>query len=579
MPTADSANPLVAKCLPRLAISPERSTGLTVCDVGFTTINEFDTLYKKGSDYRVDHAILEADFIGKACKAVQEPLEAFLMANQRQWSRDRLPMSRDRAGRLRYAPFVRMSRTGPINNNWWQFAYVSGPTTGNYVYDMTTSTGIPLSTNWFQPRMRIHLRTINKEDGTSVFTQFQVVSAVISGSAVRVTCTPAQAGSTAPAGSIAIPGVGDILGYGTVLRGTANINEYDDYCPEDPGINTNQEAYFWTEWNRIAVFDSEVTQEYMELLMDGNPYWQKFIYVPEVEYNRQVMSQWSSRNMNQFLFGKATNANQTAVDWENLPDITLDAKGSGMAWDGQCIGKRADAVGVLDQLFECDRVWDLQRQPLSLPSLFEKLYEIKRMRESQGISCDMIELGMDSQFAIKFATAMVRYFNMRGEGLLRLNRDLPNGKASELGFFYTDFKLDYPQGLILRVVTSKCFDDQIDAHRRPYQDGDENDYNLADTAGMIWIIDWSTTYRSVLESSKVTNKSASAQELAAVNGGFMCVAKVPKYSIRITSQCVTNVMECPAANLLIIGFDRCVVPTHEGDFCGNAFMSGWDPSA
>lgn len=554
---------------------------MTVCDLVQTDIGDFDALYGNPTDgWRVDHVLLEADFIGKACQATQNGWADFLKATRRQGSRSRLGSRVNRSGEKIYEPFIRMGRENPINNNFWQATYVSGPTSSNYVYDLESVTGIPSSTDWFPADMRIFLSSVNKENGTKVDIQARVVSAAISSGKIRVTVTSAQAGSLAPAGTMAWPGTGDILNKAVVTRGTANVSDYEEYCPQLPALNTQQEAYFWVEWTRYAFCESDITNQYLKLIFEGNPLYKKFYHVPDVAYNRQVQMDWDNRLVNQFLFGKPSNANQTARDWAGLPTITLDSEGQSMPWHGACVGRKADAVGVIDQLHECGRIWDLQRQELDLPTLFQHFYEIKRIREANGIECKVIELGMDSHYALQFQTAMLRYFNMRGEGLLRLNQDLnKSGSQGPWGFTFRDYVLDFPMGLTIRVLTHPFWDDLIDSHRAPYVDGSSNAFDLSGSASMIWIIDWSTTYQEIIETNKVTNTTGTLEDLAKINSGFGCRMKVPTHTFRLNSLAYANVVECPKANLIIRNFDRCTPPTHTGDFCGNAFMTGWDPTA
>ena len=580
MPTADSAVDIVAKCTPRLAVTPERCGGLTVCNLAQTTVSDLDTLYKSGGDFRVDHVTLEADFIGKAVEAKQNSFyDAMRAMSRASGGRSRMGSARAKDGRLIYEPFIRMSRQNPINNNFWQGVYVSGPSSSNYVYDLTSSTGVPSNTGFFPENVRVFITGVNKETGAQIRFQAKVVSAAISSGKIRVTVTAANAGSVAAAATKAWPGTGDILNKCVFMRGTTNVNDYESDCPQLPALNTTQEAYFWVEQTRYALCESELTQQYLKLLLEGNPLYKKFYHTPDVEYNRQVIADWQMRCVTQFLFGQPSSANQTASDWKSLPEITLDAQGTDLPWDSACVGRKADAVGIIDQLVECDRVWDLEREALDLPTFFSYLYQIKRTREAQNIPVDVIEIGMDSQFAIQFQTGMLRYFNMRSEGLLRVNQALPQGAAGEFGFKYWEFYLDYPSGQRIRVVTHPLWDDLIDAHRAAYQDSNNTDFNLANSASQIWIIDWATSYQEILETNKVVNVSGDLQQLAAINGGFGCVMKVPKTTYRLNSQMVANIVECPPANLLIVNYDRCTVPTHTGDFCGNAFMVNWDPSA
>lgn len=581
MATPDSSQPLAAKCLPRLVTGVERCGGMTVCDVVQTTFDDLETLYTDGQGgYRVDHVLTEVDFIGKACGATQHGFADWINATHRNWSRGMQGSRVTRDGRLEYEPFIRSRRKDPINNNMWAATWQS--TDGaDYTYDVTSPTGIPAATGFFPEGMKFFISSVNASDGTKTDAQLVVKSASIVGGKIRVVANSAQAGSVASAGSLGIPGVtANVLRQGVITRGHAIVTDYEEYCPQLPALATNRHAYYFVETIRLGLCESDLTQKFMRLLLEGNPYYKEFYHVDDVEYNRQVMTDWNNRKAWQFLYGKAQDVNQTATDWDKLPEVTLDEGDLNMPWDGLCVGRKADAVGVHDQLAECDRIWDLQRQQLPLGTLFQHLYEMRRIRKDNGIESNVIELMMDSGFALQFQTAMLRYFNARSEGLLRLNQELMKGgpQKDPWGFYWQSYILDFPQGLEIRVVTAPFLDDWIDAHRFAYSNGG-NDYDLANAASTIWILDWSNIYEAILGSRTAENTTGDVSELARVNSGFLCRMKVPKNTYRLRSMDRTVVVDCAKSSLLIKNFDRCLPPDITGaGGCTTVFMSGWEPT-
>ncbi len=585
MPTADASNTLVAKCLPRIVQGVERCGGATVVtDLVQTTVEDLESIYMSGGKYRVDHVLTETDFIGKAVEVPQNGMYDWLAATRRKWNRSMQGSRITREGRLEYEPFIRARVDDPINNEFWQATYQSGPSSGNYVFHATSATGIPSHAGFFPPGLRVFLSSVNKVNGTKVDCQMEVVSATVSSGKVVLTIKEAQAGSVAPSATRGVPGVGNVLKQAVLYRGQPNVDDYEEYCPQLPALATGRHAYYWVGRDRYALCKSELTQAYMKRLWDGNPYYKEFFHVDDVAYNRQVIADYQRRAVNQFWWGKASSANQTASDWDNLPTVTLDSEGLNMPWHGKVVSRKADVVGVYEQLQECGQIWDLQRAALPLGELFQRLYEMRRIRKGNGAESNVIELGMDSLYLTQFQTAMLRYFNARSEGLLRVNMELSKQlKQGPFGFQYMDFQLDWPSGLVVRAVTHEYFDDLVDAHRFSYSNSGTN-YDMANSASAIWLIDWANVYESIIETNKQVNSSGSIEELARLNfgsssyaNGFGCRLKVPKEQMELRSTARAVVVDKPKSSLGIINFDRCQVPDHTAAGCGTSFMVNWEP--
>lgn len=588
MPTVDADAPLVQRCLPRFVKDVQRCAGITVADVVQTTIADLPTIYGSDGAWRVDHVLQEADFIGKACQVSQNGMAEWLKATARNWSRSMQSTKVNRNGRLEIEPFITSHIDDEvINNEYWQATYqststaVNGVETGvtHYLHDVRSSTGIPHDVNWFPVGMAVFLSSINTTTNVKTHSTYRVAYAAIVGDNIRLTLRPAQAGSVASAGSLGHPGVGNVLRQSVLTRGLPSVSDYESYCPTIPPIATGRRQYYWVETNRLAYCESELTKKYLDLIRADNPLYREFYHVDDVKYNRQVMKDWDSRRAWQFFFGDASDANQTATDWPSLPEIELDSEGMSMPWHGMVVGRKADAVGVLKQLHECNRVWDLQGQALPLGELFTRLGEIRRIRKDQGISDNIVELMMDEGYALQFQDAMIAYFNTRSQGLMRLNQDLM-GKVNKgpFGFYYRSYILDYPIGLEIRVVTHDFMADWVDAHNIEYTVG-ETTKNLNSAASTIWLLDWANIYEAILGSRKQDNTSGDVAELARINSGFGCRMKVPKQTWRMRSWDRTVVVECAKSSLVIQNFDRCTPPTiADVGGCSTIFFSGFTPA-
>jgi len=200
-------------------------------------------------------------------------------------------------------------------------------------------------------------------------------------------------------------------------------------------------------------------------------------------------------------------------------------------------------------------VFDAQGAVLNIPEFAKLLYQIQRVREDNGGDGKVIELWTDSFYAVQLAQGFLRYFKTKSEGLLRLNVDL-SAKAEQgpFGFYFTRFAMDYPR-VELRIVTSKFFDDMVDAAKK---------VGSMDSSGrVLWVLDGKTNYKAIIASNTVTNRSGDISQLAAVSPEWECVMKVPKHSTKLISVTDTNVAECPQASALFEGLSS-EVPEHEG---------------
>ena len=88
---------IIKRCLPRIVEAPDKCSGFTVCAAVPVTVKELDLIYmnstaagaNNGTAFRVDTAMMEADFMGKACEIRQNGMYDWLAATRRNWSRPR----------------------------------------------------------------------------------------------------------------------------------------------------------------------------------------------------------------------------------------------------------------------------------------------------------------------------------------------------------------------------------------------------------------------------------------------------------------------------------------------------------
>lgn len=553
---------VIGTCTPRVVQDAERCAGITACDLAPVTLDDVNTLYFDNGAPRVDTAIKEADFIGKVCQIRQNGMHDWLMASSRQWSRSMLGQTANRNGRLEFEPFVRSGRKGLINSQFWGATRLADAAGGVIVFKIVNSSGsgLPYGHQWFQPKMRFFAQWLKAGEMKSVQMEiidpqpatYPIIDATGMTYAVRIRDANAQATDIPAAG-----GAEKI----SIARGTANVANMESYCPQDPILNTYNEAYYWTEHTRLSLCDNDLTQQYLQWALEGNPAYRKWFHVEEVERNRQSLQQWQDRQAYQFFWGEPADANQTPGLWRNLPQISLPNTGP---WTGdKCVGRRADTVGIVRQLRECSDsgadIWeqpyyDWQGQPFSLPALFRAIYLMQRVREENGTPADMFELYTTSFMANQIQQGMIRYFSARSEGLLRMNMELSSkGQQGPFGFRFREYELDIPAGVRLRVMTHRFFDDYA-SHMA------SQGYSSA--GNIIALIDWSSTYRAVLESTRVQTRTGNVQQLALAGDlEAACQMEVPQIQYTHRSALWAAVQECPASSRWWVNAS-CEVPSH-----------------
>jgi hypothetical protein len=330
---------------------------------------------------------------------------------------------------------------------------------------------------------------------------------------------------------------------GLVVRGTPNVSDYESHCAEIPGINNNQLLPFWIETTRYSICEDELTQKYLTALRDSNPFFKEFGDVPQVELNKQIIEDFQRRHANAFFFNKAL-PNQTLSGYENLQQIVVPSSGSlNIPIEGKCIGRKANATGIYEQMAECGRVVDLQAETLNLHKLFNSLYRLQREREAAGTKADIIELFTDSFYANQFIIGMVQYFKAKyGSDVFRLTMQLnQGGEQGPFGFRFYRFTLDYPQ-VELRIVTHRMFDDMLAAHKAA---------GFESSGRMLWAIDWQNVYQGIIDSNTVTNKTGDLKQLAAVDDSYSCVMKVPSKTTKLTSTTYTAVLEAETTSFVL----------------------------
>ena len=567
------------KCSPLLRTDYDSCGGLTLCNVAPVTDSQLDTIFSDSAGrFRGIAALLEADMMGKACQVEENPLYNFIVANVESYQQNVRTSKRLNSGITEVEPFLKVRRKGIINNLFWSVKAASNGsvnvngTVADAYFDLQSQTSIPSDTAWFAVGDEIMISG-KSSAGLATRTNWRVVYSKIQGDYVRVYVKSRNSGSALASGKLEFPT------SGVAITLANNSSPYESRCNNLPRLNTTSDYLIWLQNSRWSICNDEHTQKFRKYLLENNPLYREYYHVEEGEYNRQVLTDFRNKLTHSFLFGKK-DANQTEALWPNLEQIN---SGSDQVFgeyiylpgiEGRCVERRAYAQGVYEQLAECGRVLDLQGDMINWPELQDYLYTMYRIRKSNGLQSKVIEIVTDSAFRQLFVKSLYLYLRSQYGGDMRVQANFPafpKAEKTPLGFLFTDFELDYPAGVTLRVVSHESFDDIVNAHSR-------ESASLAGAGRWLWILAWDTIEMGVVDSRFRDLSSGGIEDLAKINGDFFCRMDNPVRSIRHYLLKWTSHVKCPSASLIVENF---AFTTPEPEFkAGSSYLDakGNDPS-
>ena len=551
---AISAN-IFEKCLPAIGNNINECGAVTSCDVLTAEADELAAIFTDGTDFRDLRALLATQFEIKACGAKQNGLYDFLMSNKRLMNKPIKPNSLG-PGNSEVDPFVMAYQRSVINAEYWSVANLYNSSGNNYVLHVRSRSNVPLDERWFVPGMRIFVFA-RSSAGTALRGSFVVVSAQASTFGVNDTILVTATGENSTLGLVAKAAFtgftgGSPLAAAFLVRGSNNVQDVERWCYNRPALNDRKHVPFWWQVSRHTMCTDQLYEHWFNRLREGNEYFKLFGNVDATERNRQLGMIQQREWVNSFFWNKRISASQTINSYRSLEEVVTfsnSTQGLYVPGEGRCVGRRANAIGVYEQLAECGRVFDLQNQTLNLIELFEQtIYDIYRARGDQGIPNQVIEIFTDSFTAQQFQRGMIRYYDERSDGLARFNIDTKQvmmGQMGKLGFNYDEYKLQYPV-VTIRIVTHPFFDDLASA---------ANDEGIQSTGRMLWILDFTGIYPGILQSNRKVHRTGDIEVLAKSDRDYACVMENPTQEISLNSLMWTAVVECPANSAIIEGFN------------------------
>lgn len=566
--SAAAAASLFAKCTPAIGTNINECGGLTKCQISTATPAILEEIFKEGSQYRDMQSLIATQFEIKSCGARTNGLYDFLMANKKMM-RDRMVKIPTGVGTTTIEPFIMADQKSVIKDEYWTVArlYNSG---GTYTIDVRSRNNVPLDVSWFVRLMKVFVFS-KTAGGTILRGAFKVTSAVATtfggNNVIEITATAENANTLGSTTKSDFSGftVGAPLSAAFLVKGTPNVSDVERWCENRPGLNPNKNVPFWWQTSRWTMCTDQLYEEAYRQLKAHNAFFNRFGDIDSAKRNKQYGERFQREWLNDFFWGKPL-PNQTVSAYRSLDQISSVATatyGLYTPTEGKCVGRRANSVGVYEQLAECGYVRDLQGQRLNLQELFNELYDVWRARGDQGIPNDVIELYTDSKTAAQIQRGMILYFNNLASGLARFNIDAKKsqfGLDGPLGFTYDEYALDYPRTKI-RIVTHFYFDDFAAAATAE---------GIPTAGTQILIPDWTTIYPMHIASNRKVHRTGAIEDMAKIDGEFACVMENPTQEVSLNSVSWGTVVECPANSRLLEGFRNDVVPD-AGGTSGNIY--------
>jgi hypothetical protein len=539
------------KCAPNVGTNIKQCGSVGLCQAMPLTSDDLLGTYTKTGEYRVMEALLMADMEIKMCEATQNGLYDFLIANKVNLSKKVIVQGKD-SGLLQIAPFIKAKQYSPINNEYWLFSHGQSGAGKHWTIEAHSAGNVPADARSFPIGINVYLNSAGA-GGSVSRTAWQVTACIVSNNVAFLTLASLNANSNLDPDKVDLT---PDTGYLTI--GGNNVSDYEKECQEKPAYMTKKLVPFWVKTRRWSMCKSSKYDQYRSLMMANNPLFREFGDVPDIDRNRQLAADFQKSYVQDFFWGKAL-PNQNLADYDALEDIdTFDSTTLDIGVEGDvCVGKRAEPVGVYEQMAECDRVVDLLGEDLNLPALFQAFYDIIRVRTTQGDNNRIIDVFTDSVTAEAINRAMIKYYASKsedhnGDSTLRLTMPADGyqlSKKADFGFLYRSFPLFWPAGVTMHLTTHFAFDDEISVAA---------DAGSGNWARRLWVLDFTGIYPGIITSSRVVHNTGDLKTLGSINADFACVMKVHTKQQTLNSQTDTTVVECPAGNLILENFSGAV---------------------
>lgn len=562
----------VAQCSPVIGVSNETCGSITRASIAHLTPSQLDTIFKPGGLF----ADLDAWFLHqiemRACGTRRYVWYDWIYANaDRTAARSKITTVHGMKVESLLHPFIFGRQETVVNRDYWKIVggvaksgytpdlpatavgtLSAGPLTtaqvalgaaGDRIIRVQNRHGIPVDANWFRSKEVVHI--FNKAgNGVAYQGNWRVLAAATNTALtyIDVLLVSENAGSTAPY---------DVApATGLIIVGVNNVNDFEYWCQNLPNVDPRKRVPFWYQTFRQArCVDEEYTRVFNKLF-ETNPAFREFGDLPMAERNKQDELEAQKRFVNAFLFQKPISANQTLANWESLTAIdTIPGSVLNPAMSGKIIGRRANFVGVKEQLRACDRVKDLQGNTLNLLEFLDMCYEMVRALKSSGRDVKSLDFWTNSTFRAHFQSAAFQYYKDMYMDMLQFNQNI-NQLNGELGIVYDGYRFKRPGGVMINIISDEFFDDYYD---------EMNALGMGDLGNLLISLDIGkppngSIYWAQIAANRKTYTTADINSLAKMDATYRCVMDQLVLTQNLTSETGTVIVECPRWSIFIENF-------------------------
>jgi len=584
-----------SRCSTAISNNYDTCGTITRSNIAYATPDGLLTLFKSGDDYKDMQSLMTTNMELKACGTKTYGLYDWLMSSARPVGA-LVNQKKIQGTDSLMEPFILAAQKSIINDDYWAVLenvaaseYTTNSTNGNsgrpavktgttygavtHIMRLKSRYSLDPNTSHFVPGGTIHVFG-RQGDGSASRSQFIIDSAANENVA---------AGGSPTWTDVAVVFVnnGDSTSHGGVSSGVAvigvnNVSDYESWCNNRPALNPNRVVPFWTQTSRYTLCVDEFYKEWFAKLSANNPYFSKFGDVTLAERNRQLGAMWQREWMNSFFWGKRISSNQSLANWTSLGAqyAHYNANLGGVTTSGtsHIVSRKANAIGVYEQLQACGRVKDLKGQRLNLAELFNELYNLYRTRSNSGRPADSIDVYTDSRTAASIQTAMVKYYGAATvtagtSSGIRFDYSVKDGKIDKLGFRVKSYELLYPQGVTLNVITDHYFDDFVSAMKAEELVANQHNNgggantegatrSVGDSSRFLMFLDLGGgVYPGIVDSNRKVHTIGALEDLSKIDSGYGCVMRSPTKEVTLNSMTWTAIVECPDDNLIVENFD------------------------
>lgn len=531
--------------------------------VAHLTPSQLEDLFKPSGLFADMDAWFITAFEMQMCGIKRNGLYDWLMSSAKQMGHLVTSQPVDRGPSLLF-PFVLARQDSIINDEYWAItsgqaqsgytAGVTGPLTqaqlntgvaGDRVVRVVSRYGLDLDAKYFLSADRIFILS-RGGNGVSQRGQWKVLASAAEvathPSFVDVLITSENTGSSTAWNSAPTTAA-------VVLIGANNVTDWESYCLNRPTRDPRKRVPFWYQTMRRArAVDSEYEKVFARL-MESNKYFQQFGDLPLAERNRQDEEMFQKSWLRTFFFGKAINNNQTLANWQSLPEIdSIQGTFINTGLQGKIVARRANLIGVREQLMSCGQVFDLQNNNLNWYEWLDNNYNIMRSRKTQGKSVTDLDWFTDAAYAAQMETAMVNYLIAEYGNTVRI---VIEKGTNELGFTWRTFEVKFPAGVKINIITHEFFDDIVNAL----------DTEGISSAGRLLLClemgksgpKGGTIYPGMIATNRKVRTLGELENMARIDPTYACTMAVPTERINLTSETCTAVVECPSNSTWIEG--------------------------